>query len=75
MPLPGSVPAHESKTRRKELKAYCYSLIERTEEALSAYLSSGAKHHEGACCVCYIERRRALPGSCVLCLTSLTRRP
>ena len=37
----------ESKTRRKELKNYCYSLVERTEDALSAYLSSGKEHHEG----------------------------
>jgi hypothetical protein len=37
----------ELDTRRKELKSFCYSLVERTEERLTSYLASDAEHHEG----------------------------
>lgn len=37
----------ESKTRSKELKNYCYGLIERTEDQLTDYLTSRTEHHEG----------------------------
>ena len=40
-------PKAEQKQRRKELQAFCYSLLERTEEKLTAYLSEDKPHHEG----------------------------
>ena len=48
--LPGELRAsgEELKQRRRELKSYCYKLVEQHEDALTAYLSSSKEHHEGA---------------------------
>jgi hypothetical protein len=48
MPSELKAPEGEMKARRRELKHYCYNLVEKHEEALTAYLSSDSKHHEGA---------------------------
>jgi hypothetical protein len=42
-------PQAESKDRKRQLKNYCYSLVERTEDDLAAYLASTQEHHEGVC--------------------------
>jgi hypothetical protein len=42
------VPEAELKVRKRELKSYCYGVLERTEEGLAKYLSSSNEHHEGA---------------------------
>ena len=48
MPTELKAPDGEMKLRRRELKHYCYSLVETHEDALTAYLSSNAEHHQGA---------------------------
>jgi hypothetical protein len=40
----------ELDARRKQLKSFCYGLVERTEERLTTYLAADAQHHEGASC-------------------------
>jgi TLR4 regulator and MIR-interacting MSAP len=41
-------PQAEMRTRKRELKNYCYSAVERAEDGLAKYLSSEQPHHEGA---------------------------
>lgn len=48
MPSELKAPEAEMKVRRRELKQYCYSLVEKHEDGLIAYLASNTKHHEGA---------------------------
>jgi hypothetical protein len=43
----------ELDARRKQLKSFCYGLVERTEERLTTYLAADAQHHEGASCPCW----------------------
>lgn len=41
-------PQAEMRTRKRELKTFCYGAVERAEDGLATYLASEAPHHEGA---------------------------